>query len=102
MEKIEILIVGTNEPIMRTIARLIDNEENWLATIAFSLDEAIAICPTKDFKLALICAGLSKDEEIGLSFGLNQLLPSLPIVKHYGGGSGLLYAEIYQAIDLTH
>jgi hypothetical protein len=99
MEKIEILIVGTNEPIMRTIARLIDNEEKWLATIAFSLEEAIAICPTKDFKLALICAGLSKDEESSLSSGLAQLLPALPIVKHYGGGSGLLFAEIYQGLS---
>jgi hypothetical protein len=99
MEKIEILIVGTNEPIMKTIARLIDKEEKWLATIAFSLEEAIAICPTKDFKLALICAGLGTDEEIALSFGLNQLLPALPIVNHYGGGSGLLFAEIYQGLS---
>lgn len=100
MNKIEILIVGTNKPIMETIARLIDKEEKWLATIAYAVDEALEICKLKDFSLALICAGLSKDEESLLSLGLKQLKADLPIVKHYGGGSGLLYAEIYQGLAL--
>jgi DNA-binding NtrC family response regulator len=100
MQKTEILIIGTNKSIMETIARLIDKEEKWLTTIALSVEKALAFCQTKDFSLALICAGLSKDEENQLSLGLKQLKADLPIVKHYGGGSGLLYAEIYQAIGL--
>ena len=100
MQRTEILIIGTNKPIMETIARLIDKEEKWLATIAFSVDEALSLCQAKDFKLALICAGLSKDDESELNLSLKQLKADLPIVKHYGGGSGLLYAEIYQAIGL--
>lgn len=99
MDKIEILIVGTNEPIMRTIARLIDNDGKWLATIAFSMEEALKICLEKEFSLALICAGLQPNEEIALNEKLNQLRPKLAIVKHYGGGSGLLYAEIYQGLQ---
>ena len=100
MQKTEILIVGTNKPIMKTIARLIDKEEKWLATIAYTVEETLALCKLKDFSLVLICAGLSKDEENQLSLSLKQLKADLPFVKHYGGGSGLLYAEIYQGLAL--
>ncbi|RZL47203.1 MAG: hypothetical protein EOP00_12625 [Pedobacter sp.] len=97
--KIEILIVGTNKPIMETIARLIDSEEKWIATIAFSIDDAVKICLAKEFGLALIGAGLAAEEEITLNEKLSALRPKLPIIKHYGGGSGLLFAEIYQGLE---
>jgi len=100
MDKIKILIVGTNKPIMETIARLIDSDGKWLATIAFTIDDALKICLEKEFGLALICAGLAQDEEATLNAKLNDLRPKLPIIKHYGGGSGLLFAEIYQGLRL--
>lgn len=98
MNKTQILIIGTNKPIMETIARLIDREEKWLATIAFSVDQAIQICFKKEFSLALICAGLSTEDELSLNKRLKELYPNLPIIMHYGGGSGLLFAEIYQGL----
>ena len=99
MDKIEILIIGTNKSIMETIARLIDQNEKWLATIAFSVEEALQICLTKQFGLALICAGLDAKEEQDLAKELTQLYPNLPVTIHYGGGSGLLFAEIYQGLN---
>lgn len=98
MDVIEILIVGTNQPIIETIARLIDKEGVWKATISLSLDDACERCLSKDFKLALIGAGLTDEAELQLKAHLNKMKPSLPIVKHYGGGSGLLFAEIHQAL----
>lgn len=100
MEKVNILIVGTNKPIMRTIARLIDRDGKWLATIAFSLAEAKEICSTKAFEMLLIGAGLEEIEEQELQQYLIGNGTEIPMVKHYGGGSGLLYAEIYQALDI--
>lgn len=97
MSLIEILIVGTNRPIMETIERLINKEGIWKATIAHHEDEALQLISLKDFKLILLCAGLK--EEFSLREKMLQLKPTLPIVKHYGGGSGLLYAEIYQALS---
>jgi hypothetical protein len=98
MSTIQILAVGCNKPIMETIARLIDKDGKWLATLAFSLDEAIQHCLLKEFSLLLIGAGLTEVEELALKQKINLLRPNLPIVKHYGGGSGLLYAEIYQGM----
>ena len=98
MDMIEILIVGTNKPIMETIARLIDKDGVWKATISLSFEEACEVCLSKNFKLALIGAGLTDKEELKLKAHLNKLKPSLPIVTHYGGGSGLLFTEIHQAL----
>ncbi len=95
---IEILIIGTNKPIMETIKRLIDKDGKWFATIAFSFKEACELCLEKDFRLALFGGGLTDEEEKELHTYFHKVKPDLPIVKHYGGGSGLLYAEIYQAI----
>ena len=95
---IEILIVGTNQPIMETIERLINKEGIWKATIALSEDEALANFALKDFKVVLLCAGLG--EELLLKEKLLSLKPNLPVIKHYGGGSGLLFAEIHQALAL--
>ncbi|MES2417133.1 MAG: hypothetical protein V4541_03040 [Bacteroidota bacterium] len=94
---LEILLIGNNKPIMETIARLVDKEGIWKATIAFSLNEALETVNTKDFKVALLCAGIP-DEQTLLE-KLAAVKPTLPIVKHYGGGSGLLFAEIYQALS---
>jgi DNA-binding NtrC family response regulator len=99
MEKLEILILGTNQPIVGTIARLIDKEGKWLATVAFDIVQAKAILTTKQFALVLIGAGLSEAEEAEFTKFVNQVNLHLPIVKHYGGGSGLLFAEIYQALQ---
>ncbi len=96
MSLIEILIVGTNQPIMETIERLINKEGIWKATIASSDEEALQCITTKDIKLVLLCAGLPN--ELLLKENLLLLRPNLPVVKHYGGGSGLLFTEIHQAL----
>jgi PleD family two-component response regulator len=92
----EILIIGTNKPIMETIERLINKGGIWKATIAFSEYEALSLAQTKDFKVILLCAGIA--DELKLKEQLLALKPKLPLVKHFGGGSGLLFAEIYEAL----
>ena len=96
MPLIEILIVGTNQPIMGTIERLINKEGIWKATIALSTEEAMRLAKSNLFNIVLLCAGIP--EELDLKEKLAAIYPKLPIVKHYGGGSGLLFAEIHQAL----
>ncbi|RZK56137.1 MAG: hypothetical protein EOO87_06190 [Pedobacter sp.] len=98
MKKVEILVVGTNKAIMQTIARLINENEEWVAIIANNYEEACSFCLDKELGLVLIGAGLKEIEEMELKQYVSATKPALPIVKHYGGGSGLLFAEIYQAI----
>lgn len=99
MQAIEILVIGTHEEIMQTIARLINQKEEWQAKLAFSTNEALGLCLNENIKLVLIGAGISDNELISFQLELVKSRPSLPVVKHYGGGSGLLFAEIYQGLN---
>lgn len=93
-----ILIVCTNQPIAATIARLIDKEEDWHASIALSLNDALEHCYAKTYDVILIGSGISQEHEDVLKLHVEKLNAQTQIAKHYGGGSGLLYAEIYQAL----
>ncbi len=93
-----ILIVCANQPIATTIARLIDKIDDWHASIALSLNHALENCYAKTFDVILIGSGISQEHEDVLKLHIEKINANTPIVKHYGGGSGLLYAEIYQAL----
>lgn len=95
---INILIVCTNQPIANTIARLINKMEDWRASVALSLNDALEHCYAKTYHVILIGSGITQAQEDILNLHLEKLNAATPIVKHYGGGSGLLYAEIYQAL----
>lgn len=95
---INILIVCANESIAATIARLIDKVDDWHATVALSLNDAMENCYAKTFEVVLIGSGITQAQEDVLKLHLEKLKTNSTIVKHYGGGSGLLYAEVYQAL----
>ena len=93
-----ILIVCANQPIATTIARLIDKIDDWHASIALSLNHALENCYAETFDVILIGSGISQEHEDVLKLHIEKINANTPIVKHYGGGSGLLYAEIYHAL----
>jgi len=95
MQNIEILIVGQHPDIMKTILRLLNNKSGWNGTAAFNADEAIEKSSTIAFNVVLLGAGLTDIESKQI-----QQHYKIPVVQHYGGGSGLLYAEIYQALNI--
>ena len=99
MKKPEILVIGTNPEILKTILRLLNNKEGWCATGAGSMKDAVAVFTSKDFNLVLLGAGLSEADEQQVRTRLSSLNPSILFVPHYGGGSGLLYAEVMQALS---
>jgi 2-phospho-L-lactate guanylyltransferase (CobY/MobA/RfbA family) len=98
MKKIEILAICTHEGILQTINRLINNNELWNSNGAIDINEAKELADTKDFDLILIGSGLTAAEEQELESVL-AAHKNIPVVKHYGGGSGLLFGEIYQALS---
>ncbi len=95
----EILIICSHTQILATIARLIDSNNDWRASTACSVEEAITLIAEKKIDVILVGSGISETEENKLQNHLNAVNNNTPVVKHYGGGSGLLYAEIYQAFS---
>jgi hypothetical protein len=99
MSKIEILVICRHEGILQTVVRLINNNPEWHGTGAITDDEAITVFTTLHFKLVLLGSGIEKESEDKLWTTFKAHNPQIIIVEHYGGGSGLLFAEIYQALN---
>jgi len=100
MKNPSILVVCKHTGILATILRLIHKKEGWSALGAASTTEAEAVCTTTPIDLVLFGAGVEESEEQQLSSTLPLLRPKIHFVRHYGGGSGLLYAEILQALEV--
>ncbi|WP_454803081.1 hypothetical protein [Mucilaginibacter phyllosphaerae] len=97
MEKKQILAVCTTPSILAVIQRLINNNPNWQCTGAATLKDVIQYFNQQPFDLVLLGSGLTEQEERALIAHVNQ---KTPLVKHYGGGSGLLNCEIMQALPV--
>jgi hypothetical protein len=99
MSKTEILAIGRNEEILETVIRLINKNEEWNGTGASSDEDAIEKFHHHHIDVVLLTNGITNDEELKLRkiFILQQ--PDVIILQHYGGGSGLLTAEIKEALD---
>ena len=98
MGKIEILVICRHEGILQTVVRLINTNPEWNATGVVTDDEAVAAFSSLSFRLVLLGSGIEKESEDKLCSVFTAQKPDIIIVEHYGGGSGLLAAEIYQAL----
>jgi hypothetical protein len=98
MSKIQILAICRHPEILQTIIRLINNNPDWNATGAITDEEAVTAFTSQPFKLVLLGSGVEKDDEEKLKTTFRGHNPEIIIVEHYGGGSGLLFAEIFQGI----
>lgn len=94
MEKKEILAVCSHPEILQTIIRLINNNLEWNATGAATEAEAIEQCATRHIDLVLLGSGMDDNS----AARLKAAQPGIKLIQHYGGGSGLLSAEIYGAL----
>ncbi len=100
MSKIEILVIGRHPEILQTVIRLVNNNPEWNAAGAGTDEEAIAAFNANNYRLVLLGGGIEKDSETKLCAMFRAQKPDIIIVQHYGGGSGLLAAEIYQALGI--
>ena len=83
---------------MQTIVRLVNNNPEWDAVGVVTDDDATATFNNRPFKLVLLGSGIEKESEDKLCAAFKAQKPEITIVQHYGGGSGLLAAEIYEAL----
>jgi len=98
MRKTEILVICRHEGILQTITRLVNSNPDWNATGAVTDDEALKTFDAQPVKLVLLGSGIETESEEKLQSYFTANRPGIVIVQHYGGGSGLLFAEIYQAL----
>jgi hypothetical protein len=98
MNQVQILVIGRHPEILRTVIRLVNNNPDWNATGCITDQEAIVAFDQQTFELVLLGAGIEASSEDSLCTYFKAHKPGIKIVQHYGGGSGLLSAEIYEAL----
>ena len=101
MNPLHILIVGRHQQIMETVVRLIESQRGWSAKGTLTDDEAVAIFQQENFDLVLIGGGVEETSEEKLKKVFLMKNPAVKIIRHYGGGSGLLFNEIHEAVAET-
>ncbi|MEM1217511.1 MAG: hypothetical protein AAGH79_01290 [Bacteroidota bacterium] len=96
-----ILYFGKNPAILPVILRLINAREDWEGEGSIDLEKIKSRLNEESFNLLLLGGGLRATEESHLRDWCKAKYPKMPIIQHYGGGSGLLYNEIEQAFQQT-
>lgn len=98
MSQTNILVVAHHPEILETIIRLINQQEEWKGIPAGSAEEAENAVRINSIDLVLL--GVGVDDESGqriISF-CRSVNPRIVCLRHFGGGSGLLYSEIRHAL----
>ncbi|MDN5286367.1 MAG: hypothetical protein JWR38_2641 [Mucilaginibacter sp.] len=98
MNQIQILVIGRHPEILQTVVRLVNNNPDWNATGCITDEEAINAFNKQPFALVLLGGGIEKESEDELCAHFKAANSGTKIVQHYGGGSGLLSAEIFAAL----
>ena len=98
MNQTQILVIGRHPEILQTVIRLVNNNPEWNATGCITDEEAITVFKSQEFALVLLGGGIEEQSETDLCAYFRASKPDIKIAQHYGGGSGLLSAEIYEAL----
>jgi hypothetical protein len=96
-----ILVLGRHPEIVATVLRLINATDQWEAQGCIHDREAIQVFDQVDFDMVLLGSGISPASEAILCGYFRDKKPGIKIIQHYGGGSGLLFNEIVQALQET-
>jgi hypothetical protein len=96
---LNILAVGRDQEILLVVERLINSHENWAAKIVTTDEAAIAAFGHQRYPIVFVCAGVTTEEEEALRQRLSVLDASVTVIRHFGGGSGLLENEVRAILD---
>lgn len=98
MHRLNILAIHRDTKILATVLRLINTNEKWNGIGSTSDEEAIEMFHQQPVGIVLFCAGIDPENEEKLKAVFSMQNPAPIFLQHYGGGSGLLSAEIYEAL----
>ena len=94
-----ILYIGRDSEITVVMNRLLNARPEWKGICVCTDEEAVSVFKEGAIDLVLLGNGIDQQCEQALRLKLEAIKPSIKIVQHYGGGSGLLYGEIMTALN---
>jgi DNA-binding response OmpR family regulator len=97
---LNILVIGKDPEILTVVLRLLNDykQANYHAIGTTDPHQARALFADSDIDLVLITNGIDPTLDASLREEFLSRRPDVSILQHFGGGSGLLFAEIAQAL----
>ena len=96
---ISIISFVKNREILPVLDRLVNKEEGWEGVRAADLETAREHLRNGRFDVILLGAGTGDEERAELRKVIDETEQQTIMIDHYGGGSGLLYAEVMEALN---
>jgi len=97
--KTKILVIGRHAEILETVLRVLNKNQDWEGIGASTDEEAITLFHQQAFDIVLLGGGIDEESEQKLRTLFTEHKPDISIIQHYGGGSGLLFGEILEALS---
>jgi len=99
MEKIQILSIGRDPLLLQKLSRFINENPKWESSATVDDETAIEIFHQRKFDIILLIDEIEEGSEKKFRslFSLNN--SGLIFIKHNGDSTGLLTAEIQEALD---
>jgi len=99
LNRIQVLVIGRHEEIIRTVLNLINNTPDWEAVGALADEAAIELFQQRRFDLVLIGRGVEPEGEAKLRAIFTFQSPLIRIVQYFGGGTPRMFEEIRNALE---
>ena len=98
---LNILVIGMDSEILKVVLRLLNEypQASYHAVGTTNPDQARELFADGDIGLVLMTNGIDPTIDASLREEFLTRRPGIRILQHYGGGSGLLFGEIAQALS---
>ena len=98
--KKKILVAGKNDQVTGAVIRTLATYPEFSADSVNTASKVEKQLDSEKWDVLLICGGFTPQEEEGFYELKKEKFPELILIEHYGGGSGLIYAELKQALNI--
>lgn len=95
---LSILCACSHPEILEVMDRLVNKQDGWRSSKAESLARLEEMLHQDSYDVILLGAGFGLAERAIVEAQLEAQKQKTKVIDHFGGGSGLLYAEISMAL----
>lgn len=95
---LRILSFVANPQILPVLDRLVNKQDGWSGDRAPNLSTASEQLQAEEYDFVLLGAGTGSEERAALQEIIDVRKLKTRLIDHFGGGSGLLYAEVIEKL----
>lgn len=96
---LKLLAIGYDPAIMQVVERLLNSHAGWEGVVALTREDGLEKTGSGHYDAILLCVGVSAADEEVIRQAVGHQSPFTKVIRHYGGGSGLLENELRAALD---